>query len=105
MRLIEKRPNLPRTGARGSVKDHTARYEAHAVLMGNLAELLRAGETVPCVSYPAGFQSDDEDKQRAAAGACLRCPALELCAAYVDQHKEPAGVWAGTTEKDREGKR
>ncbi|MGP5197211.1 WhiB family transcriptional regulator [Arthrobacter rhombi] len=52
---------------------------------------------------PAGsaWTADSADEQRLAAFACRGCPVLEACAAYVEAFPEPAGVWAGTTERDR----
>ncbi|WP_120520503.1 WhiB family transcriptional regulator [Arthrobacter celericrescens] len=100
----DRRPNAPRAAARGTRHDDTARLAAHADLMGRLGVLVRAGLTVPCLGHRAEWTAADDATARAAAASCRRCPALAACRAYVSAHPEPAGVWAGTTEKQRIGK-
>lgn len=36
-----------------------------------------------------------------AAAACQSCPARTACASYAIEAEEPAGVWGGTTPKER----
>lgn len=38
-----------------------------------------------------------------AADACQPCPARTACASYAVDANEPAGVWGGTTPKERAG--
>lgn len=63
---------------------------------------LAAGAVVPCVLLPGDWTTDeDDDEARYLARVCAGCPVLPACRAYVDEHPEPAGVWAGTTTKQR----
>ena len=101
MRATEHRPNQPWAAARGTQRDETARHAAHADLMGLLGALLRAGAVVPCLGKRAEWAAADDVTADAAATACLGCPALAACAAYVAAYPEPAGTWAGTTENQR----
>jgi len=97
----DHRPNQPRAGARGQQHDETARHDAHADLMGHLGWLARNGTTVPCLDHRAAWTAADDQTAQTCAAACLRCPALARCAAYVTAYPEPAGTWAGTPEKQR----
>lgn len=103
MRFTDHRPNQPRQAARGPRDDDQARHDAHAELMGHLGRLTRNGTKVPCLDHRAVWAANDDQTQRACAAACLRCPALTECAAYLTAYPEPAGVWAGLTEKQRGG--
>lgn len=81
-----------------------ARAAAIGRLLDDLERIEGRGLWVPCragLLDPAAWVSEDEDTARTAASACAGCPALEACRAYIDDHPEPAGVWAGTTAKQR----
>lgn len=55
----------------------------------------------PCVRWPdAGWIADKRSAQLEAATLCEHCPILSACRAYVDEHPEPAGVWAGMLPPD-----
>jgi hypothetical protein len=69
--------------------------------MGHLGRLVRNGTTIPCLHHRAAWKAGDDHTQQAAAKTCLDCPALAACAAYITAYPEPAGVWAGLTEKER----
>lgn len=72
--------------------DELERAIAHDALTTTVA-----GTRPPCVRWPdAGWISDDLAAQLEAAALCAHCPALAPCRAYVDEHPEPSGVWAGT---------
>lgn len=83
-----------------------AQTQAHRILMGHVTDLAEGGQHVPCLG-PEGawFTEDDPEIQRAAARLCRDCPALAACAQYIAEHPEPAGVWAGSTEKTRPARR
>lgn len=69
-----------------------AQADAHAALIATLAASPIAP---PCMDDPAWI-SDDPEIQRHAARLCGECPCLEPCAAYIAEHREHSGVWAGT---------
>jgi hypothetical protein len=67
-----------------------------------LLTLAESGRPVPCLaSHEAWWTSDDAHDQARAAAECLTCPALALCAAYITECSEIAGVYAGLTVLDR----
>ncbi|MFY0406908.1 WhiB family transcriptional regulator [Solicola sp. PLA-1-18] len=72
--------------------------------MAKLHDLQGSGESIPCVGDPR-WVSDDPVAQAEAAVECGDCPALAACRRYFDAWPEPAGVWAGLTERDRDGRR
>lgn len=45
--------------------------------------------------------SEREAEQEAASWRCQPCPVLAECRAYITNHPEPAGVWAGLSFADR----
>lgn len=81
--------------------DDQARLDAHARLMGRLGVLVRSGLAVPCLDRRAVWAANDDKTAQDAARACLDRPALGTCRAYITAHREPAGTWAGLTEKQR----
>lgn len=81
------------------------RAAALAGLRTDLADLLDAGATVPCLGYLELWCSEDPDDQETAASACLDCPAMQRCDEYVSAWPEAAGTWAGLTEWDRDNRR
>jgi hypothetical protein len=99
--VTDRRPNEPRAAARGSQRDDSGRHAGHADLMGALGLVVRAGGVVPCLGRRYVWASEDAATAAAAAAACLGCPALDACGAYVAAYPEPAGVWAGLTFKQR----
>lgn len=69
------------------------RAAAHAVLVDTITATRRP----PCVRWPdAGWISEDRTAQLDAAALCDHCAALAACSAYIAEHLEPSGVWAGT---------
>lgn len=66
-------------------------------LMSEIHREVEAGERVPCVDPQRGhwWLSEDREQAEAASHACGTCPALAACRRYIEQHPEPAGVWAG----------
>jgi len=69
------------------------RAAAHAVLVDTITATRRP----PCVRWPdAGWISEDRTTQLDAAALCDHCHALAACSAYIAEHLEPSGVWAGT---------
>ncbi|MGK7221527.1 WhiB family transcriptional regulator [Kocuria flava] len=99
---VQHRPNAHAPAA--LTKDHAA---AHNKLTARLAEVLDAGESIPCLDSPhaADWIADGRDAQdahdRAVAG-CRPCPALTDCALYALAYPEPAGVWGAMTPTDRQ---
>lgn len=90
------------TGARPIVDDD--RQEALTQLMSVVHGHLANGRQIPCLDPSAAWAwttEDDPEAEDAAATACLPCPALRDCQAYVTAHPEPIGVWAATTPKHR----
>lgn len=82
-----------------------ARDADRAPLEAALADL-PAGD-VPCRSgeLPASiWTSEDAAVQRAAALACLECPALAECRDYAIRHPREAGTYGALTERDRSGR-
>jgi hypothetical protein len=69
--------------------------------MAQLGVVTRGGQVVPCLGHRDTWTAADAATQKAAARACLDCPALDACAAYVTAHPEPTGTWAGLTEYQR----
>lgn len=101
MKFEGRRPNQPRAAARGHQHDDADRLRAHADLMGHLGWLTLHGAAIPCLVRRDVWTASDDTSQQAAARACLDCPALAACRAYVDTYPEPEGVWAGQTPKQR----
>ena len=97
----DHRPGQPRHAPRGHQHDDQTRLDAHAGLMGHLAALVRDGLTVPCLGHRAAWTASEEKTAQSCAEACLTCPALAGCAAYVRAYPEPEGTWAGTTARER----
>lgn len=63
-----------------------------------LLTLSESGRPTPCVRSRTGWWvSDDARDQARAAAECLTCPVLALCAAYIADNPEPAGVYAALT--------
>lgn len=77
---------------------------AHRRFLGVLADVMRAGGVVPCVSAGPAWFSADVAEQESAARECRRCPALGECWQYQNDYPERAGVWAGLTETERKAK-
>lgn len=68
------------------------------------AELTLAGET-PCAGAGRDQWTGTKRQQRAAADACMSCPALRACAEYADAADEQHGVWGGYTARERQARR
>jgi hypothetical protein len=79
----------------------TGRADALGRLMGAIAEMVDAGEIVPCLNEERAYLwlSEDPEAQRAAALGCRGCPALDACRTYVIAWPEPSGVWGGRVGK------
>lgn len=61
------------------------------------------GYAVPCRGAEAGLWiSDAAKEQRVAAAECAWCPALIACRDYALTYPESAGVYGGTTPKQRQ---
>ncbi|MDO9378639.1 MAG: WhiB family transcriptional regulator [Nocardioidaceae bacterium] len=71
--------------------------------MAKLTDLREAGERIPCVGDDRWI-SDDRQAQAEAAQKCAGCPALAACGSYFERWPEPGGVWAGLTERARDGR-
>jgi hypothetical protein len=75
---------------------------SRAEFWDQLARLSESAHPAPCVASRAGWWiSDDPQDQARAASECATCPALTLCAAYIADNPERAGVYAGRTASDR----
>lgn len=84
--------------------DHDAdRLTALTRLLAEVYDLESHGQPVPCVQPERGhwWISEDPELAEAASHACQTCPALAACRAYVADHPEPAGVWAGLNTPQR----
>lgn len=83
-------------GAAREMVDSWADAERAAAL-GALVVAIASTRRPPCVRWPdAGWISEDRTAQLDAAALCDHCPALTACRAYLAEHLEPSGVWAGT---------
>lgn len=40
-----------------------------------------------------------------AKAVCRRCPAIDACRAWVTDHPQASGIWAGTTPNERRAER
>ena len=79
---------------------------AHGQLMGIVSGHLQNGQRVPCTGRNADcWTSPDPEHTEYAAAQCQACPLLRDCRAYINQHDEPAGVWAGLTPSERKNKK
>ena len=75
---------------------------AHDRLLRTLAE--HSPRAIPCRG-PDGnrwISGTPKDNWHAQAH-CEKCPARIACASYAVDANEPAGVWGGTTPKERAG--
>ncbi|MFC8731569.1 WhiB family transcriptional regulator [Luteimicrobium sp. NPDC057192] len=77
----------------------------HRALTNVIEELLDDGLRIPCIRsdtrQSAAWLSDNPKRQEIAATQCMGCLAIRECRRYVAKHPKEAGVWGGTTEKDR----
>lgn len=83
------------------------RETAHRALLETIAGDVRAGHRVPCLEdnrAPSWIGNGTPAQQRAKADQCLDCPAFLTCLDYVTTHGERSGVWAGTTQSQRDAK-
>ena len=85
---------MSRPSKNGHVTETQAGALAH--LYATIAKLVDNGERVPCLGrHGAWWTSADAEEQHAAALRCGDCPALAACHAYITEHDELTGVWAG----------
>jgi len=76
--------------------------DPHTALMVTIANTHSPATPVPCVANPtSAWTSDDAAEQHEVARLCSRCPVLAACRTYIQQAKEPTGVWAGQTSHSR----
>lgn len=76
--------------------------EGHEQFLTVLAEHIDAGAVIPCTGPGwADWTVEDGPPVIRAADRCLDCPALVSCQGYAVAGQEPAGVWGGTTPKER----
>lgn len=61
-----------------------------------------ADEGAPCFQNSEFWYSLNPYDQHTAARLCLTCPALTECREYVEQSREPYGVWGGLTPRERQ---
>ena len=75
----------------------SGRLQALDRLMSEIHRLDEGGQSAPCIEPSRGhwWLSEDREAAEAASHACGVCPALAACRRYVEEHPEPAGVWAG----------
>lgn len=66
-----------------------------------LHDALTRSQCTPCAGPGRDRWLGTEQEQRAAADACMDCPALRACAAYADAAGEQHGVWGGYTARER----
>lgn len=80
-----------------------ARANALAQLHTRISEAVEGGAVVPCLGASRDLWiADDVASQRAAADACMDCPLmLGACLAYITNHPERSGTWAGLTPAER----
>lgn len=88
---------MSRLSAAQAVSRDQSRMVALDRLLVVIADHVEHGETVPCVQPARGhwWLSRDSEEREAAARLCGGCPALHACRAYITNHPEPAGIWAG----------
>ncbi|KRV48796.1 hypothetical protein AQ490_23280 [Wenjunlia vitaminophila] len=55
----------------------------------------------PCAGRWELFDTATPEHQDEAARLCARCPVRDACAAHAGSTREPAGIWAGLTPRDR----
>lgn len=56
----------------------------------------------PGLWQPIGESSLYADQIRDAKSICFGCPVFATCREYALETRQPAGLWAGLTERDRE---
>lgn len=83
------------------------RDAAHSRLMLTIARHIDHGRTIPCTGRHRDTWTTENDPEATdyARNMCLSCPALRACRAYVTEHPEPTGVWAGLTPTERKKKK
>lgn len=82
-----------------------ARAEDRRALLDALDVAEAGGLRVPCrvgsLADRAHWTAEDHRAQAEAAAACAGCPGLAECQEYGSRWPSEAGVYGGTTERDR----